>query len=154
MTDEKTDKPRVSRRTSSTGAKPETAPKPVRPSRAKAPKAGELPPQLAVGGVTQSGALPEQYDAQSAVEHADPMPKPESLLQGATQAGPLPEQVKAKKKAKKAEPVDPDVRHAMIAQRAYFIAQTRGFTGDYSMDDWLQAEAEIDANFFGRTDAS
>lgn len=34
-------------------------------------------------------------------------------------------------------------REEQIAKAAYFIAQSRGFTGDHALDDWLQAEAEI-----------
>jgi len=156
MTDEKIDKPRATRRTASTGAKTDTAPKAARPSRAKSAKAAGLPSEAQVGGVTQAGTLPEQYDADSTQDHADPMPpNPASLSYGATQAGPLPEQLaEAKEQAATPEQIDPDVRHTMISQRAYFIAQARGFSGDYSMDDWLQAEAEIDANFFGSQNPS
>lgn len=155
MTDEKTEKPRATRRTASAGIKTDATPKAARPSRAKSTKASELPPEAQVGGVTQAGTLPEQYDADSTQDHADPMPNPASLSYGATQAGPLPEQLaEAKEQAATPEQIDPDVRHTMISQRAYFIAQARGFSGDYSMDDWLQAEAEIDANFFGNQNPS
>ena len=32
----------------------------------------------------------------------------------------------------------------MTAEAAYFCAEKRGFAGNEMMDDWLQAEAEID----------
>lgn len=35
-------------------------------------------------------------------------------------------------------------RERMIAEAAYFRAQQRGFQGGDPLDDWLQAEAEID----------
>ena len=38
-------------------------------------------------------------------------------------------------------------RHRMIAETAYRIAEQRGFEGDMAMDDWLQAEAEVNAQF-------
>lgn len=41
-------------------------------------------------------------------------------------------------------------RYRMIAEAAYLIAEQRGFEGDLSMDDWLQAEAEVDARFAAR----
>ena len=41
-------------------------------------------------------------------------------------------------------------RYRMIAEAAYLIAEQRGFQGDLSMDDWLQAEAEVDARFAAR----
>lgn len=36
-------------------------------------------------------------------------------------------------------------REARIAQRAYELAQARGFSPGAELDDWLQAEREIDA---------
>ncbi len=36
-------------------------------------------------------------------------------------------------------------REEMIAVAAYFRAKNRGFESGHSMDDWLAAEAEIDA---------
>lgn len=41
-------------------------------------------------------------------------------------------------------------RHRMIAEAAYLIAEQRGFQGDMALDDWLQAEAEVDARFAAR----
>jgi hypothetical protein len=41
-------------------------------------------------------------------------------------------------------------RHSMIAETAYLIAEQRGFQGDLSLQDWLQAEAEVDARFAAR----
>ena len=37
-------------------------------------------------------------------------------------------------------------RHHLIAVAAYYIAEQRGFQGDAALDDWLQAEAEVDAS--------
>lgn len=39
----------------------------------------------------------------------------------------------------------PEQRQQLIAQAAYFIAERRGFVPGNELDDWLQAEAEIDA---------
>lgn len=36
-------------------------------------------------------------------------------------------------------------RHEMIAEAAYFLAQQRGFADGCALEDWLRAEAEIDA---------
>ncbi len=36
-------------------------------------------------------------------------------------------------------------RHRMICEQAYFLAEQRGFRGDAALDDWLQAEAMVDA---------
>lgn len=40
--------------------------------------------------------------------------------------------------------MDADQRTRMIAEAAYYKAESRGFSGDCAMDDWLWAEAEID----------
>ncbi len=47
--------------------------------------------------------------------------------------------------AAKKYPEDTGNREQMIAVAAYFRAQHRGFQGGNSEDDWLAAEAEIDA---------
>jgi hypothetical protein len=43
--------------------------------------------------------------------------------------------------------ISEDVRRGMIAQAAYLRAERRGFTGgpDREREDWLAAEAEVDA---------
>lgn len=58
----------------------------------------------------------------------------------------------AKKSAAVAEPNQPgaqaptpEERLRMIAEAAYRIAEQRGFQGDRTLEDWLQAEAEVDA---------
>ena len=51
------------------------------------------------------------------------------------------------KKHQEAEGNFPDERQRMIAEAAYLIAEQRNFHGDLAFDDWLQAEAEIDALF-------
>lgn len=49
--------------------------------------------------------------------------------------------------AKKTAPVSvtPEHRYHMIATAAYYLAERRGFSGSYDMQDWITAEAEIDA---------
>jgi hypothetical protein len=39
---------------------------------------------------------------------------------------------------------DPAQRHAMVAEAAFYIAQSRGFTPSQELDDWLAAEREIE----------
>lgn len=36
-------------------------------------------------------------------------------------------------------------RHRMIAETAYFRALHRGFASGHELDDWLAAEAQVDA---------
>jgi len=40
--------------------------------------------------------------------------------------------------------VIPEQRLQMINEAAYYLAESRGFIGADSMDDWLAAEAEVD----------
>ncbi|HVS76746.1 MAG TPA: DUF2934 domain-containing protein [Steroidobacteraceae bacterium] len=41
--------------------------------------------------------------------------------------------------------VSDDARRAMIAQSAYLRAERRGFASGGEVEDWLAAEAEVDA---------
>ena len=41
--------------------------------------------------------------------------------------------------------VDPRRRAALIAEAAYFGAERRGFAPGHEQEDWLAAEAEVDA---------
>lgn len=43
--------------------------------------------------------------------------------------------------------IDPDQRSAMIAEAAYLIAEQRSFHGGATLDDWLQAETDVDTRF-------
>ena len=40
--------------------------------------------------------------------------------------------------------IDAAGRHQMIAESAYYRAERRGFDGGRDVDDWLEAEQEID----------
>jgi Protein of unknown function (DUF2934) len=37
-----------------------------------------------------------------------------------------------------------ELRHAMIAERAYYLAEARGFEQGRELDDWLTAEGEVE----------
>ncbi|MCK9283489.1 MAG: DUF2934 domain-containing protein [Rhodocyclaceae bacterium] len=40
--------------------------------------------------------------------------------------------------------IDPEVRRGYIEVAAYYIAERRGFTGGTELEDWIQAEEEVD----------
>jgi len=40
--------------------------------------------------------------------------------------------------------IDPSLRHRMISEGAYRRYMERGYIDGYDLDDWLQAETEID----------
>ena len=44
-----------------------------------------------------------------------------------------------------------DQRAALIAEAAYLRAQQRGFTPGHEIEDWLAAEAEVDAKLMRST---
>jgi len=40
--------------------------------------------------------------------------------------------------------LDADLRHRMVGEAAYYLAERRGFEEGYEVEDWLQAEADVD----------
>ena len=40
--------------------------------------------------------------------------------------------------------IDPDLRHRMISEIAYHRYVERGYADGYDLDDWLQAEGDVD----------
>ena len=47
--------------------------------------------------------------------------------------------------------LDPDLRHRMISEAAYRRYTERNYEDGYDVDDWLQAEADVDHVLFDRT---
>lgn len=45
--------------------------------------------------------------------------------------------------------IDPEARRQMIASAAYYRAEQRSFSGGSELQDWLDAEAEIDRMLTG-----
>lgn len=59
-----------------------------------------------------------------------------------------PEKAPVIKKAvakKKEVSVSPEQRYHMISTAAYYLAERRGFAVGYEAQDWISAEAEVDA---------
>jgi len=46
------------------------------------------------------------------------------------------------------------VRHASIAEAAYFRAERRGFAPGHELEDWLAAENEVEQRLIGEDRAS
>ena len=40
--------------------------------------------------------------------------------------------------------IDPDLRHRLISEAAFELYKQRGYESGYELDDWLQAEAQVD----------
>ena len=45
--------------------------------------------------------------------------------------------------------LSPEERRRLIAETAYFIAERRGFSAGSELEDWLQAEAEVNRRLRG-----
>ncbi len=56
-----------------------------------------------------------------------------------------PRAATARPRAKKASGVSAEERSRLIAESAYFKAEQRGFAEGSALEDWIEAEAEIDA---------
>ena len=44
---------------------------------------------------------------------------------------------------------DAETRRQMIEEAAYYIAQRRGFETGHELEDWLDAERDVDARIYG-----
>ena len=77
-----------------------------------------------------------------------PAPKASTATQK-TPARPVAAAARVRKKSVKADTqgaqISEDMRRGMVAQAAYLRAERRGFCGGSETDDWLAAEAEVDA---------
>jgi Protein of unknown function (DUF2934) len=40
--------------------------------------------------------------------------------------------------------LDPDLRHRLISEAAYSLYVERGYRNGYDLDDWFEAEAQVD----------
>jgi len=41
--------------------------------------------------------------------------------------------------------IDAEIRRQLVAAEAYFLAERRGFAGGHELEDWVAAEAAVDA---------
>jgi Protein of unknown function (DUF2934) len=76
-------------------------------------------------------------------------PKTEPTPPAVEKTAPPAKSIRARKSASKAAPlrneISEDMRRGMIAQAAYLRAERRGFRVGDEVEDWLAAEAEVDA---------
>ena len=56
---------------------------------------------------------------------------------------------KARNREQQGAAVSPEQRLAMIAEAAYFRAEARGFVPGEELQDWLDAEKEVDTRLLG-----
>lgn len=60
-----------------------------------------------------------------------------------------PAKVSVPRKSANKKNVSHEQRYHMIATAAYYLAERRGFSHGYEMQDWISAEADIDAMLNG-----
>lgn len=65
----------------------------------------------------------------------------DTRARGAQPKGPRPARAKPEQRA----PVSAEERRSMIAEAAYLRAERRGFAPGHETEDWLAAEADVDA---------
>jgi hypothetical protein len=53
-----------------------------------------------------------------------------------------PKEIPAETRQQTPDPMDANVR-ASIEQTAYYLAERRGFSPGYELEDWLQAERQV-----------
>jgi hypothetical protein len=54
----------------------------------------------------------------------------------------------------KDDALDADLRHRLISERAYARYCERGYADGYDLDDWLEAEAEVDHTALARREGT
>lgn len=86
-------------------------------------------------------------DAESEAPAKPKQPRPRKAIKEAVNAGAESKPAKAKATVKASStglPISAEHRRHYIELAAFYIAERRGFSGGNSLEDWLQAEAEID----------
>lgn len=97
-------------------------------------------------GETKNAAKTTTGTTKKAVAKTPAVKKAPSATIAATAEKPTRAPAVKKAAAKKTGvPVSPEQRYHMISTAAYYLAEKRGFAGGYEMQDWISAEAEIDA---------
>ena len=93
-----------------------------------------------------SGAAPAKVKQTSKVK---PVTKPQPIAKGKAKAAPKAAAKVGKAKvvgarAKKSPGIPLEQRRHYVEMAAYYIAERRGFAPGNPLEDWVQAEAEID----------
>ena len=100
-------------------------------------------------GRTKLFALVQKEELMASRRPTAPTRKHQPTPLPAEKAAPARKATRPSKSTSKADPprsdISEDMRRGMIAQAAYLRAERRGFAGGTQSDDWLAAEAEVDA---------
>lgn len=91
--------------------------------------------------------------ASSATTPESPSPKRARTPKAASAAAPVPTPSAPEPdtfQPQQAAPIHASERHRYVQEAAYFRAERRGFVPGFEHEDWLQAEAEVDARLHGQ----
>jgi hypothetical protein len=94
----------------------------------------------ATSAKTETVKTVKQATAAKPVKAATPKAAPKAVVKKATAAKPATSRAG---KAKNLKNVTPEQRYRMICDAAYFKAEKRDFAPENEIQDWLDAEAEI-----------
>lgn len=117
------------------------------PTKTSKPTRTAATKQLAPDKSKAAPRIRTKADAEPEAPAKPKLSKPGKASKEAVNAGaePKPARAKAAAKAKPAIlPISAEHRRHYIELAAFYIAERRGFSGGNSLEDWLQAEAEID----------
>jgi len=110
-------------------------------NKKKAPKRATPPQTKKEPAATRSATTPRS--AKSVASAKKKAPARARISGGSpaapTRVGPTPD------RSRRGKTITEEQRRSMIAERAYFKAERRGFVGGNPMQDWCDAEAEVDA---------
>lgn len=103
-------------------------------------------------GQTMEHSIPQHSSAQNMPQGKPSAKNAEKKAKGAegasTRSGSMNSEARSST-AKSPSKISREERLRMIEQAAYFRAEQRGFSGGDEMQDWLDAEAEVNAKFPG-----
>ncbi|HEX4378099.1 MAG TPA: DUF2934 domain-containing protein [Steroidobacteraceae bacterium] len=160
MPTEQTPTPRPKRVTAKTAPKSPAASTPATNSAAAGKPAAGKPAAAASGAGPATPTKPSTPAAPAAIAKPDalkpatskpvmpqpaPQPAPKSAAaKPATDKGGKAAKAAARPSDIAARMIDPEHRRALIAEAAYLRAERRSFAPGYEVEDWLNAESEID----------
>ena len=135
-----TSKPRTPRKKA---ADAEVAAKPKPAAEAKPRKAAAAKPAEAKTAKTAAEAKPKKAPAAKPAE-AQPAAKPAAKVADKAPAKPRKKAAAGTTMVQKPSAPSLEERQRWVATAAYHKAEKRGFAPGYEVQDWLEAEAEID----------
>lgn len=94
-----------------------------------------------IGTKSAGGARERGAQGHKTPREVPPHPRSTAIISSGNEAEREPEQPFVEGMQ---DTIGPDLRHRMISETAYHHYTGRGYADGYDVDDWLQAEAEVD----------